>query len=111
HGETSFLARAERNWYPGLEMRCMTLRNLLKAGGAPRLDAVKLDLEGFEYRVLKRFFEEAELNFWPNLLMFEQYPGWGDAKQECTNLLSSLGVYREVNVKDMSQPNHVFIRV
>src|SRR5262249_47216303 len=46
-GANSFLPRAERNWYPGFEMRCMTLRNLLKAGGAPRLDAVKLDLEGF----------------------------------------------------------------
>lgn len=50
---------------------CVTVPALLEAHGLARLDAAKLDLEGMEYRVLRRWMSEADL---PRALVVEHDP-------------------------------------
>ena len=36
-------------------------------------DLIKLDIEGHEYPVMKKFFEESPREYWPEYLQIEQY--------------------------------------
>ncbi len=47
-------------------------RSLLSLlSGVSRIDAMKIDIEGAEHQVLKRFFETAPQSLWPRLLLVE----------------------------------------
>jgi FkbM family methyltransferase len=58
---------------PSIPVPTMTLNNLLHAQGFARVDAMKIDIEGFEDRVLAPFFETAPRSMWPRLLIMEAW--------------------------------------
>jgi FkbM family methyltransferase len=50
---------------------CMTLQHILGEAGAVRVDALKIDVEGFEDRVLTGFFAQAPQTLWPRAVVIE----------------------------------------
>jgi FkbM family methyltransferase len=47
------------------------LANILASAGIERVDVMKMDIEGFEERVLTRFFAEAPRGLWPHFICAE----------------------------------------
>jgi FkbM family methyltransferase len=78
-----------------VEVRCRPLAEILRAAGVDRVDAMKMDIEGFEYRVLEPFFEHAPAPLWPRMLILEYQPAW-DARAGGSSLgLALARGYRE----------------
>jgi len=57
-----------------VEVQCHPLLNLLQANNIHRIDALKIDIEGFEYRVLSKFFNEVPTKLYPRLIIIEHIP-------------------------------------
>jgi len=53
------------------KVECRTLLEVLRQQGIRSVDALKIDVEGAEDRVLVPFFRDAERSLWPNLLIIE----------------------------------------
>lgn len=49
------------------------LHRIIADEGLPRIDALKIDIEGMEYRVLRHFFDHAPESLWPGLLITEHH--------------------------------------
>jgi hypothetical protein len=47
------------------------LLEVLRQQGITSIDALKIDVEGAEDRILLPFFKDAERSLWPNLLIIE----------------------------------------
>lgn len=52
-------------------VQCDTLLNILKSFNILNIDFLKLDIEGFEYKVLKNFFENSTEHLWPRFIILE----------------------------------------
>ncbi len=50
---------------------CLTLQHILADAGASKVDALKIDVEGFEDRVLTGFFAQAPHALWPRAVVIE----------------------------------------
>lgn len=55
-----------------VSVQCKPLLDVLHDAGIERVHAAKLDVEGFEFRVLRAFFETANRSLWPNHLIVER---------------------------------------
>lgn len=53
---------------------CKPLYHLLREQSIQRIAGMKLDIEGFEYKVLQRFFMDAPPSLYPRFLIVEQWP-------------------------------------
>jgi len=62
-----------------VEVECRPLLEILTAHGIDRIDGAKLDIEGFEFRVLGAFFATAPRSLWPRFLLLEFFPEWVQA--------------------------------
>jgi FkbM family methyltransferase len=54
-----------------VKIECRPLLDVLRQNGVRRIDALKIDVEGAEDKVLAPFFEEAPKSLWPNLIIIE----------------------------------------
>jgi FkbM family methyltransferase len=54
-----------------IKVPSLRLQRILDDAGATRVDALKIDVEGFEDRVLTGFFREAPLALWPRAIVIE----------------------------------------
>jgi FkbM family methyltransferase len=72
-GGNTFLATPSRQ--DSVEVRCEPLYDILVSHGVERVDAMKLDIEGFEYEVLRAFFRDAPATLHPPLIIMEFRPG------------------------------------
>jgi FkbM family methyltransferase len=54
-----------------IKVRSLRLQRILGDAGADHVDALKIDVEGFEDRVLTGFFEEAPPSLWPRAVVIE----------------------------------------
>ena len=77
-----------------IEVPCDTLLNVAAAEGLTHIDAIKIDVEGFEDRVLVPFFESAPESLWPRIVIIEHIMPdiW---QTNCIDLLTSHG-YRAI---------------
>jgi FkbM family methyltransferase len=50
---------------------CLTLQRVLADAGVAKVDALKIDVEGFEDRVLPPFFAQASQALWPRAVVIE----------------------------------------
>lgn len=66
-GGCSFVRRGEA----GIMLHCTTLADVCCWHGISRIDAMKLDLEGFETKALRGLFENSDLR--PPLILFEAH--------------------------------------
>ena len=54
-----------------LKVPSLRLQRILGEAGADRVDTLKIDVEGFEDRVLTGFFKEAPQSLWPRAVVIE----------------------------------------
>jgi len=52
------------------------LVDILLLNQIDQIDFMKIDIEGFEYKVLNEFFAAAEKNLWPRFIMTEHHPSF-----------------------------------
>jgi FkbM family methyltransferase len=55
------------------KVECKTLFDALKENAVKKVSALKIDIEGFEYPVLKKFFEEADRDLFPKAVVMEAF--------------------------------------
>jgi FkbM family methyltransferase len=62
------------------KIACVPLSSIIQGR---RAKFIKLDIEGFEHRVLRQFFDDVPKDMWPQYMMVEDNPGRreGDAIQ------------------------------
>lgn len=97
----SSLLKADR---PGIEVPCAPLADVLRSAGITRVDAAKLDLEGYEHRVLARWFADLPAQDRPRWLLIEHHPALVHAAGgDALALLRRCG-YR---VRRLSRTNHL----
>jgi len=68
----------------GVFVPCAPLLQLLQEARVDSVDAMKIDIEGFEFRVLQRFLTEAPRSLWPRAVVMEYFadhPNTGNAVQ------------------------------
>jgi FkbM family methyltransferase len=62
----------------GYQVECKPLIQMLRQEGVPRIDALKIDVEGFEDRILMPFFQDAPQSLWPRFIIIEDSrESWG----------------------------------
>ncbi len=66
-GAASFLAEGGGEE----EVECLPLLTILERAAVQRLDGLKLDIEGFEHRVLERFFADVPVSLYPDFVLLE----------------------------------------
>ena len=54
-----------------IKVRSLRLQRILEEAGVTKVDALKIDVEGFEDRVLTGFFAEAPQSLWPRAVVIE----------------------------------------
>lgn len=96
-GRSSLVASGDA---PGtdVEVPVRPLASLLEAPGRARIDAIKIDVEGFEDQALMPFFDTAPPDAWPHSIVIETLHRalW---RRDCLAELVSLG-YEEVERTD-----------
>jgi FkbM family methyltransferase len=59
-----------------VDVACHPLLDLLRRCDVERVRGMKLDIEGFEHRVLQRFLADADPRLWPEFVVIEQKQWW-----------------------------------
>jgi FkbM family methyltransferase len=59
----------------GTPVTARPLLDLVREAGFPRVDALKIDIEGMELPVLRHYLGHAERALWPRLVVLEARPG------------------------------------
>ena len=77
-----------------IKVPSLRLRRILEEAGVTKVDALKIDVEGFEDRVLAGFFAEAPSSLWPRAVVIEHLSR-GEWQQDCIADMLERG-YREV---------------
>jgi FkbM family methyltransferase len=72
---------------------CLTLQHVLADAGVTKVDALKIDVEGFEDRVLIGFFAQAPQSLWPRVVVIEHLSR-DEWQQDCIADMVSRG-YRQ----------------
>lgn len=76
----------------GIPVPCRPLWTVMQQHGFRRLAGAKLDIEGFEFRVLRRFLEDAPREAWPGFVLVERLPhAVGKAGGDVVELLRTRG--------------------
>ena len=86
NGGHSFFEQSDTSNPPLQKVACLPLAEVLSQFRCP--DFIKLDIEGFEFRVLKGFFDATNQSRWPKILMIEDidHRREGDAVELCTQV-------------------------
>lgn len=71
-GGHSFYEQSDTICPPIQQVECCLLSELVEPLRKPKL--MKLDIEGFEYRVLNRYFDDVQNSQWPDYIMIEDNP-------------------------------------
>jgi FkbM family methyltransferase len=88
-GRASRYTLDERNRVEPITVEVEPLLSILSRRGIEKIDALKIDIEGYEDRALMPFFEAAPENLWPRRVLMERSPHvW---EQDCIAFMHSLG--------------------
>ena len=85
-----------RNWIIEVDVPSRTLSSLLADSHYPRLDLLAIDVEGFDYEVLKQI---DSLSFIPHFIYFEHRHLSPDDHRESLTFLAARG-YQTISVND-----------
>ena len=85
-----------------IAVKTKTLYQALVENGIAQLDALKADVEGYEYPILRKFFTDAPKSFWPRAMVIEEFgPTIARAGGSAVELAISSG-YRLLNHNNMN---------
>ncbi len=76
-GGHSFYEQSDIANPPVQDVRCRPLADVVDPRRTPRL--MKLDIEGFEFRVLKKYMDDVPESRWPEYILTEDYPSRREA--------------------------------
>lgn len=89
-----------------ISVNTSTLAEIMEEYEISKVSALKIDIEGFEHKVLSCFFQEANKSLWPGAVILEELPGTpkklGDS---CIELMIRKGY----NLVDHLHPDYYFI--
>lgn len=94
-GEGS-LARTEQSG-GFIEVDVVPLNDILAQNGIAKINALKIDVEGFEETVLLPFFENAPSTLWPKMIILER--GDGEWKTDLKGYLLGLGYFLKATTR------------
>jgi FkbM family methyltransferase len=77
-----------------IKVPSLRLQRILQEAGVARVDALKIDIEGFEDRVLTGFFRDAPQTLWPRAVVIEHLSR-NEWQQDCIADMRARG-YKEV---------------
>jgi FkbM family methyltransferase len=77
-----------------IKVPALRLQRILDEAGVAKVDALKIDVEGFEDRVLLTFFREAPAGLWPHAVVIEHLSR-DEWREDCLADMLARG-YREV---------------
>jgi FkbM family methyltransferase len=83
----------------GVEVKCRPLLAVIRAAGLTAIDALKIDVEGAEDKVLLPFFRDAPAALWPGLIVIE------DSSAEWSTDLFALLASKGYEVSSRSRQN------
>jgi FkbM family methyltransferase len=106
-GGNSLLDAASGAKAPTIAIDCKPLTDVLALYGIKKVNLAKFDIEGLEYRVLDRFFADADPSLAPGRIIVEHHPGW--ESRAGGNVLTCLARQNYVEVAAFKQ-NHVLVR-
>jgi FkbM family methyltransferase len=69
-GGNSFLSNSPES----VAVECKPLTDIVLSEKIEKVDGAKMDIEGFEFKVLKRFFADGVKKLWPGFLIIEVNP-------------------------------------
>lgn len=85
-----------------VELACRTLLSILNEQKIDRLDGMKIDIEGYEFKVLKHFFSNAPTTLFPKFIIMEYQQVWDEkAGGSSIELILSYG-YKLVGKKSVN---------
>jgi FkbM family methyltransferase len=90
-----------------IEVRCRPLAAILADNAIERVDGMKLDVEGMEYRVLRRYLADVPAERRPRIVVLEHQTRWIDAAGGDALALMTEAGYRPVLVAGI---NRVLVR-
>lgn len=103
-GGNSFLFS---NAETGSMVHCDTLSNIILQNGIQSIKGMKIDIEGFEYRVLKKFFSDTNESLYPGFIIVEFFPQHIQAQGGDTiSLLKDVGYH----IHSRSGYNYIMIK-
>ncbi len=85
-----------------VNVECKPLLDILSAGGIRKIDGAKFDIEGFEFRVLCKFFKDASPDLWPRFIIVEHNAFFAGKKGGDTLQLLAQHGYRIVRVGEIN---------
>lgn len=90
-----------------MDVPCKTLARILEERGIERVDGMKLDVEGMEFRVLARYLADVPAPRRPRIVVLEHQERWIEAAGGDAALLLRDAGYREVLA---TRVNRVLVR-
>jgi len=81
---------------------CDTLYAVMKKAGVTRIDAAKFDIEGFEFKVLQRFFADAPASMVPRVILFEEHDKFREIAGGSTRILLESNHYRITHIRELN---------
>lgn len=61
-----------------VNVECKTFSEMLLSEGIRKIDGAKFDIEGFEFKVLQKFFQDGRADLWPTFFVIESNPFFGN---------------------------------
>ncbi|HWD90905.1 MAG TPA: FkbM family methyltransferase [Verrucomicrobiae bacterium] len=89
-----------------VKVECKTLTDVLLSEGVQKVDGAKMDIEGFEFKVLQRFFADGNSKLWPGFLIIEVNPTLGKNSGDVLKLLRENGY----TLSNLSELNYLAVR-
>jgi FkbM family methyltransferase len=102
-GGNSFLSDSADS----VSVQCKTLTDVLLGENIQRVDGAKMDIEGFEFKVLTRFFEDGKTNLWPGFLVIEINPAF---EKKAGGDIQALLVKNGYRLTKLSELNYLAVR-
>lgn len=89
---SSFINKSNSDSVRTVQVDCWTLMRVLEESNLDAVDMLKIDIEGYEFRVLKSFFMEAPTSLYPKFVITEFHPYLTKKSEgDVLKLLTSIG--------------------
>ncbi len=97
-GENQLVDETDSNQSNTINVTVATLMSVIQSNGITRIDAMKVDIEDHEIRVLGHFFSHAEKSLWPRIIIAEERAS--EKYDSLKGLLIDLGYAPDLKAKN-----------
>ena len=87
-------------------IKCITLKNFIEDNDIKKIDLLKMDVEGYEYKVIKGLYEHLNI---VNCIIFEY--SIGTYESSGSNLLDVLNILKDFTFYVITNDNNIFRKI